>query len=271
MKTKLSETGERARDDASLCDALLWIGDPEHRDFRELWKLCQRRCDAVSLRTRLDAAIDAPPRLSIDRVLIVQSNRHDRSVQAVGGPPGLVSRLRRTYPIAKIAVVRGPLVAASVKMPPSDSQDLVTSDWIESFAIGEPASLLESWLGGRQPVMGLTERPITIVAADFAIAESMMDAIDLASLHEGRIPPTMNWVHRLPRTTHWGRSVILWDDSAAPPTTATGWQRRLRSSPNSRHVWATGMANPTERDIALENGVLSIIEKPGRLESLLNL
>lgn len=269
MKTKVSENCDFAHGvpTSFVCDAALWIGPTDHAEVQSLWQICQQRCDTIAVRSSLRAAIDSPPSRPVSRVIIAQTNRHQLATNALSRDSDSIRQLRTIYSDAKRLVIRGSLVAPMVQLP---STHFNTNEaWIESISHLEGDRFLPHWLGD-QPFVESTPAPLTIIASSLDDADALMSSIAMiARKHKGS-PPWMTWAHRLSPSRVCGTGTILWDDSAAPPATSEVWRQRIGQAPSSRHIWATGIANRTERQTAVDSGVECVVEKPGRLECLLS-
>lgn len=240
--------------------AILWIGETDHAETQTLWRWCQDHCDCIAIRSSLEAAIASPPRSQIDCVLIVRTRRHDGAT--VPSNDDDIAHLRRQHPQAKLLLVRGSMVAPSVVLPPSDP--MAPSRWIESISCQEVTEYLSATLETSSDQFSCS-KPIVIVASQYTLAEVYIDALQMMSSTDRWI----TWQRELSANQSRGNATILWDDSAAPPVSQTQWQRRLSVAPQAKHLWATGIATPEQCQTARRGGVAAIIEKPGRLDCLL--
>lgn len=246
-------------------DAVLWVGSTDHRETKQVFQWCQKHVDMIAIRQSIQDAIDSPPRCAVGQVLVAQTNRYD--VATLPSSADAIAQLRRQTPHARLLVIRGPLVAPTVAMPATDSS--ASSQWIESISGREAIAYLEACRHRRnrsthQVDLGTT--PIVIIASHYAIAGAYIDAI---SMMDASRPRWATWQRKLSPQTSRGVATILWDDSVATPTTGEQWKRRLSTAPQSRHLWATGIATTAQCQLAKENGIAAIIEKPGRLDCLL--
>ncbi|MCM2371288.1 hypothetical protein [Aporhodopirellula aestuarii] len=143
------------------CDRLLWVGDNEHRQMRPAWRICQKHCDTIAVRYGIDEALESPPRQMPTHVIVAQTNRHERTRLAIDGVG--YARFRSLYPEAEVLVVRGPLVASTVRLPespsplasltkpriaasPADARSCETPIWVDSVSSDEAPTFLPHWL-----------------------------------------------------------------------------------------------------------------------------
>ncbi len=272
------------------CDSLLWIGDAEHPAVSAAWHLCQNHCDAISIRRSISDALAAPPRQSITHLVVAQTNRHERDCWAIDGPE--LAALRNQFSSVKTLVLRGPLVAPTVRLPAqsSSTQGPATPDWVDSIALSEAATYLRYWLANSHVELsgeddrGTSDRrsglatvpefriadlpPIVVVAARYQYAASLIDSISLLFTGCEGPEPMVQWQRDVTPRSGRGFATVMWDESVATPETAERWPDRCGRAPQARHVWMTGMASPQQRRLALEQGVHQVLDKPGRLECL---
>ena len=107
--------------------------------------------------------------------------------------------------------------------------------------------------------------PTLVVAATQQHAEALLDTLDqwsVAALWQSQpSPATARHVHR-----------VIWDDSAAPATTATGWQQRLQTvhlAPEARHAWTVHYPRADQLASARRGGIDVSLSKPYLHASLL--
>lgn len=280
------------------CPALLWVGDTEHPDIAPAWRTCQRSCDGISIRRSIAEALASPPRQTPSRIVIAQTNRHERGCWAIDGPDS--AELREHFPNGKMLVLRGPLVAPTVRLPATgdSAQHQGAPVWIESVSLHESLAYLPHWLAPsrtdhpwrivrvsadrqRDPTttfvptaMSVNDdsaermRPVVVVAARYAIAETLIDTIALLD-EDSLAQPLIQWQRRLTSRSGRGFATVIWDESVANPESTQPWHDRCRLAPDARHVWMTGMATPQQRRAAREQGVHQVLDKPGRLECLM--
>lgn len=263
------------------CDALLWIGDTEHLAVSSAWRTCRQSCDSIAIRPSLRAALTDPPRHTITHLIIAQTNRHERDCWAIDGPD--LAALRECFADAKTLVLRGPLVAPTVRLPASADSDrsMASLAWVDSVATTQAAAYLPQWflgpqwfsgpqrfLGAAQSDSDLRLRPVVIVASRYEYAESLVESLSLLFPVQGVEEPLVQWQREFTQRSGKGFATILWDDSVAHPDSTHQWQRRCSLAPHSRHVWMTSMATPRQHASARDQGVYEVFEKPGRLESL---
>lgn len=257
-------------DDLYPCDSLLWIGDIEHPAFAAAWKACRQSCDAISIRQSLSAALVTPPRQSITHIIVAQTNRHERATWAIDGDD--LATLRAHFTDAKMLVLRGPLVAPTVRLPASadSGRDAAPPAWVESVSTTQSAAFLRRWFGSVTEIdPDSSLLPVVVVASRFGFAESLIESLSLLFQVKGDQGPLIQWQRELTQRSAKGFATILWDDSVADPASADQWRLRCDVAPHSRHVWMTSMATPREQAIALSHGVYQVFEKPGRLECLI--
>jgi len=296
---------------ASLaCDPLLWIGETDHPAMREIWQICQSQCETMAVRSSIGEATTSPLRRPPTHVLIAQTNRHEAGSFAIHAPEmptgGSVSDLIAALPDSEILVVRGPLVAPTVQLPPTGAQhhgrsalraetvlstnppttiakhfvatNAAPNPWVDSISAAEAIAYLPDWLARLTPSQSpdseaerLVLPPLVVVAARYCFAESYLDSLSMLNFGSGERPSMVRWQRDLTTRSASGFEIILWDESAAPPTTADGWQTRCQLAPKARHIWVTGTANDSQKQVARENGIQAVIEKPARLECLLGI
>lgn len=263
MKTSRSETPPLG------CETLLWIGDNEHLEMHAAWRVCQRVSDVIAIHGNIGDAIYRPPRCSPTHVIVAQSNRHVARQVAIDGES--LPRLRSRFPGAKMLVVRGRLVAPTVRMPERSVSRDAGEHWVDSVSSGEAESYLRYWLTGvERSNESLSLGPIVVVSSVYQDAEPYIDTLrNLRCLEEGG-HALVQWQRTLTRHSSAGFATVLWDDSVAVPCGAEGWRTRCEKAPGARHVWLTGLANESQRQVARENGVDAVVEKPGRLACLVD-
>ncbi len=274
------------------CQALLWIGDTEHFDVAPAWRTCQRSCDGISIRRSIAETLAAPPRQSPSHIVMAQTNRHERSCWAIDGPD--VADLREQFSNAKMLVLRGPLVAPTVLLPAkaNSAQGSQAPVWVDSVSLSQAPTYLPHWFeaspmdhplgvvgdsadrrSGPAAVLVDVESarrllPVVVVAAQYALAESLIDSLSLLFAGERVDEPLIQWQRDLTRRSACGFGTVLWDDSVARAESTRQWHDRCRLAPRARHIWMTGIATPEQRRRAREQGVHQVLEKPGRLECL---
>ncbi|TWU04008.1 hypothetical protein [Neorhodopirellula pilleata] len=259
MKTNPSEQPPQRE------SSVLWIGATDHPETLSVWKWCQDHVDMIAVRSSIQDAVHSPPRSAVDRVLILSTNRFDVATMPTAG--NRITELRRQHSGASFLLIRGPLVAPTVALPPTDS--FLSSEWIESISSDEALVYLESCRRRREQSFRTNHPPVfpvVIIASHYSIAEAYMDSICMFDTPQ---PRWTTWQRKLSPQTSRGEATILWDDSVATPATGDQWRRRLGASGHLRHLWATGIATSAQRRVAKENGIDEIIEKPGRLECLI--
>ncbi len=148
------------------CDSLLWIGDTESPSVVLAWRECQRLCDMIAIRRSMTESLATPPRQRPSHIVIAQTNRHDRDILAVDGPD--LPRLREQFRNAEMLVLRGALVAPTVRLPHAANSLSITAQsptpavravgsldgagspdgrgWIDSVSLSEAPSYLQHWL-----------------------------------------------------------------------------------------------------------------------------
>lgn len=275
-------SGAISRERESLFDGnLLWIGDNEHFQMHAAWRVCRTHCDSISFRDCLDDAVESPPKREPTHVIVAQSNRHDRKNRAIDAP--VLSQLRTIYRRASLLILRSPLVAPTVRLPPLNSalnpnhNDI---DWAESISSQTAIDFLPHWLITNQqhdsdpasrslPTFSRSLQPVVIVASRYSVAEPLIDSLSVLCTANGGGSVLIQWQRELTARSACGFATVLWDESAAPPTTAENWRVRRAQADSARHVWMTAMSNWQQRQLASENGIDTVLEKPGRLESLL--
>lgn len=281
------------------CDSLLWIGDYRHRELDEPWQICQAACDSIQFRRSIDETLQHPPKHTPTRILIGQTSRHEQAV--ADAADNRVQRLRARFPGVPVLLVRGPLVAASVLLPPV-GQQTVQTQWLESIHVEECAIFLPEWLGADAYNVGVEEvlsrettwvderdvsspsavaanrvtvpnslSSVVVVADDYTLAETVMDSLDVA----GQSGRCVRW-QRPPstggncRANQRGASLYLWDESAGPcrrngqSADPQAWTDFLSPLSDSLHVWWVGSATSRERQAAFSAGVRAILPKPAR-------
>lgn len=276
------------------CDTLLWIGDTEHPSVVPAWRACQRLCDAISVRRSISDAVNSPSCQSFSHILIAQTNRHERGTCAIDGPD--LAALRDQYANMKMLVLRGSLVAPTVRLPVAAGSMPGTQAqaWVDSVALSEAVTYLKHWFRAAsiqhqlRVVSSSSDRrsgpatmsavqatpslesllPVVIVAARFELAESLIDSLPLLFPGKDSREPLVQWQRDLTPRSGRGFATVIWDESVATPETARSWRHRCGLASHARHVWMTGMATPQERELAREQGVYEVLDKPGRIECL---
>ncbi|MBB3206247.1 hypothetical protein FHS27_002056 [Rhodopirellula rubra] len=278
------------------CDTLLWIGDSEHPEMRAVWQVCQQSCDVIAIRRSIDDAIGSPPRHSPTHVIVAQTNRHEVAGFVIDGERSV--SLRSKFAEADVLVVRGSLVAPTVRLPngggvpnntacsghPGSLNEPPMPVWVNSVSVLEAVNYLPHWFDDSTAVdaVGSEERsgvysgssdvivrPVVVVASQYTDAECYLDSLQGLWRCGAHSAPLVQWQRELTRRSSAGFATVLWDDSAAPPTTGDQWVQRCGRAPHARHIWMTGMANRDQRRVARENGIDAVVEKPGRLECLI--
>ena len=251
--------------------SVLWIGTTDHPETAPIFRWCQGHVDMIAVRPSLQNAIDSPPRAPIDQVLIARTNRCDVATSPTSDDR--IAGLRRQHSAAAFLLLRGSLVAPTVALPPTDSSAVnswVADAWIESISTNEAIAYLDSRRRVRVPPARPTDQtatPIVVVASHYGIAEAYMDAISAIEPSASR---WITWQRRYRSSMVRGAATVLWDDSVATPTTGEQWRRRLAGAHHLRHLWATGIASTGQRQVAQQNGIAGIIEKPGCLDCLID-
>ncbi|TWT64861.1 hypothetical protein [Allorhodopirellula solitaria] len=249
------------------CESLLWIGDPGHPDVAPAWRVCQRGCDSISMRQSIAESLAAPPRQPPTHVLVAQTTRHERGMQAIDGPE--IAALRSQFADATTLVIRGELVAPTVRLPPQSGATAQSGapPWVESIPLSAAPDYLPHWLAP-EAIVARRLLPVVVVAARYAFAESLIDSLAMLCSGLGTDEPLVQWQRDLTPRSARGFATVLWDESTAAPQSTEQWRQRRGIAPQSRHVWVTGMATTQQRSRAVDQGADQVLDKPGRLECL---
>ena len=271
MKNSLSE--RPCREGETLdCESLLWIGDSEHYELRRAWRVCQQRADTIAIRQSIDDVIERPPRQIPTHFIVVQTNRHDRAQTAIDGEQ--LAQLRTCFPNTQLLVLRGSLVAPTVRLPLNSgaTSGTTVTPWVDSISILESETYLTRWLAGATKTVDTfswtsSRLPLVMVVARYCFPECDLDSLRLLASSDDTHEPLIAWQRELTPRSGRGFATVVWDESAAPPASGGIWQQRCELAPQATHVWISAMATTEQRAAAIENGIDHVLCKPGRLLS----
>ncbi|MCC9643503.1 hypothetical protein LOC71_14555 [Rhodopirellula sp. JC740] len=132
-----------------------WIGPCDDALTRSARAICESGCDAISTFPSIEHFLNAPRRLPVSHVLIVQCER-------IALDAGEVQALRAVVPEARVMRWIGPLVAPSVQLPtrvaatnqttatqtsPKPSKaDEWHDDWVATISWRDTSEVLPHWL-----------------------------------------------------------------------------------------------------------------------------
>ncbi|QEG42626.1 hypothetical protein [Roseimaritima ulvae] len=229
---------------------LIWIGSRTGGETRDAFAYCQQHAAQLAVRESLQDAVERPAD-AVSGILISRQSRH--SVDA-----DHVEALAQQYPTARRTVLIGSnaegegrtgLAWPGWQRVAWHAWNQVLPDWFSPAPPLEPAAVADAL----QPV-GLT----LVVAATLSHAEALLDTLEqwsVAALWQRQpSPTTARHIHR-----------VIWDDSAAPATTAALWQQRLQSvhlADDARHAWTVHYPRVEQLTAARRGGVDVTISKP---------
>ncbi|MEO1529526.1 MAG: hypothetical protein AAFX06_29230 [Planctomycetota bacterium] len=227
---------------------VLWIGDRRHESFRKAYEFCEAVSSQVAFRSSLDAAIARPA--AVVR-LIIWSCKSDSTVEH-----SRFRRLRSAYPDAEVVLLLGPLCFGQRPSPAERLRvtGVAWSDW-------------EAFLPNRLRDCGFREPPDAPRGTVLIVTRRRENGDALAALLSSTRRPS---VCSAPEAI--GRVAMIeevwWDDSATGRE--PDWPLLLQRyrAPKVRHCWVTSFLTPALRRKAANNGIATVVRKPGDLSAL---
>lgn len=239
---------------------LLWIGPTAHPEMRDAFKFCSQTAAQLAIRRNVGEAIRRPAGF-VQRILFARPTRHVPK-------PALIERLVATYPHADSIAICGQLC---------DGEGRTGTPWPVGgrMRFSRWADRLPQWLqpcGSDRNTGGASfdtfkNRNLLVIADRFDAAQPLLlwaDSVGLCAAWHRRFVPTL----------HCCYDTILWDDSAAPATSANQWATRLLDSGqtgrSTNHIWMSLQPSIDEIEQALRGGVWHVLTKPlSRIEAIL--
>src|SRR6056297_37548 len=231
---------------------LLWIGPRDTAETAPAFGYCQRQASQLALR---DDFADAAARRA-DAVTTIVAVRAWRAAV----PSGDLKRVESRYPDARRIQLVGSQCEGEARTghPWPDWQRLRWHAWNQ---------VMPGWFEDRADPDRLDAVPLDghvgwgvtmIVAASRQAAAPLLDLLTANSATGLWTPPA-----RVGMATNVQR--VIWDDSAAPSTSAAHWRERLgtvATAPGARHAWTMNYPRAAELAAAREGGVDAMFSKP---------
>ncbi|QDT03612.1 hypothetical protein K227x_19960 [Rubripirellula lacrimiformis] len=234
---------------------LLWIGDRDSVDFRNIYHQCESQASQIAWRAELESALRRPAG-AVDRIIVTQSTRFDIASDDL-------TALGTMYPNASRVNLLGSMCAAISRMP-EPFFDAGRHPWHRSNQV-LPRFLAthDSGLSDVPPV-----RSVAVIASTMANAEPLMDVAQSSGA-------TAVWCRTPNSTTLRNIDAVWWDDSVAPPAGSQVWRRRIATfqtcDRSPRHAWIASTSSSADLEHARQGGVEMVVSKPYRIDPLLQM
>lgn len=243
---------------------LLWIGPKSHPEVRPAFEYCYRQAAQLAVRRDAAEAVRRPAGF-VRRIVFARPGRQiPRAIT--------IERLAATYPNAESIAICGQLC---------DGEGRTGDAWPlgERLRFSRWADRLPEWLGpcvrgaeiAGQSMGGELAPNLLIIADRFETAEPLMlwaDSVGVCSA----------WHRRFVAAIHCRFDTVLWDDSAAPPSSPAGWRDRLTGGQGqrsgrygggpTRHVWMALQPSIDEVCDAHEGGIGAVLTKPVVIDAI---
>ncbi|NND98183.1 MAG: hypothetical protein HKN47_12720 [Pirellulaceae bacterium] len=235
---------------------LMWIGQRDDAEFRPVFAFCESQSAQLAWRSSLHDAASRPAR-DVACIVITRQTRTEHS-------PKQLQQICDAYPDATLIQILGSLCEGERprNTDPFGPHTIYWYQWNQ---------FLTSWLANCGAIQTTDSRSVARSVA--IVAESMSSADPLMDL-AASVGTAAYWC-RTP-SAHVARNfdVIWWDDSVARAASTAVWQRRIetitsRSNHPTHHVWMTHCPRAQDRQAALRGGIDILLNKPYRIESLL--
>lgn len=223
---------------------LIWIGPRTSAETRDAFEYCQRHASQLALRDSLSDAVARPA----DAVRGIVVSRQAR--QSVDGSH--LAAIAERYPDARRTVLIGSNAEGEGRtgFPWPGWQRVDWHAWNQIFP---------SWFSEPSQSLPTTAAGLTlVVAATLQHAEALLDTLDQWSV-------AALWQSQPSQATARHVQRVIWDDSAAPATTASQWQQRLQSvhlAPQARHAWTVHYPRADQLASARRGGIDVSLSKP---------
>ncbi|QDT13044.1 hypothetical protein [Planctomycetes bacterium K23_9] len=241
----------RGQRQSHLPGTLLWIGNRDGNEFREIYQYCETLVPQLALRRNLRDCLDRPAS-GVAGVVITRQTREE-FCQAD------LSAVEETYRGATMVQLLGSLCAGERprSVGPFGERTIYAFQWNQ---------YLPTWLGDCGIVPVINPRSTFSIAV---VANTLPNAQPLMDLAASTGAATL-WCKRPSTNICRNVDVVWWDESAARPTTSSDWSDRLAAfdSPmgegnrQRRHVWLASWPRREQTRAAIAGGVQLVVSKP---------
>ena len=251
------QSGGAAISAATQPGTLMWIGSRTHGEMIQAFRECEANAPQIALRATVAEAVSRPAGL-VRQIIVARPDRSPADRQPL-------ESLRAAYPEALLICLLGSGCEGERRtgQPWPGFQRVYWHQWNQHAA---------TWLGGRVWTAAGEAAPrsdhpaMALVLADRMNAAApildLMQSIDIAAV----------WLRPGQQAAVRGASIVLWDDSAAPPAPRHVWRRRLApldsATGQPRHLWLVGFPRLHDWTEACRGGIDTPISKPYEADAL---
>lgn len=233
---------------------LVWVGDASVPEFESAFRDCVALAAQVAVRRDLEESIRRPAH-QVCRIVLARSTREPLDEQ-------LLASMASQYRDASLIELVGPSCEGDRYHLPVASKRVAWHRWRQ---------VLRSWLGdsaGNEACSPPTARSVAVITSCYAAAQAYLDLADSVCV-------TACWCDGTDSMRVRNFDAVWWDDSVVGPADVATWRQRLApfaSPPRPvRHAWITNGCRLGQRRAAHAAGIESVISKPFRIDSLLEM
>lgn len=235
---------------------LMWIGDPSHREFCELFSYCSANASQLAVRESIAEAVHRRA-ACVDRIVLTQTTRDTSDWH-------LVDHVLRANSQAKLLQVSGTLCEGMRK-------PLVSQAGCQTICWHQWQQVIPQWLGDLSDFddeVSSSPNRLAIVTASYSQAEPLLDLAEATGAmatwcRQPNVPGLRNI------------DTVWWDDSIATPSSVATWRRRIDTFSSIdqpvRHAWIANTPRHHQCITAVAGGVDLIVSKPHRIGGLLSM
>lgn len=251
----MASSNNRVGQNSAVGGTLMWIGQRDHIEFKEVFRRCESQVSQLALRRDLGDAI-LRPASDVAGIIVTRQTRTAARID-------LLNVLAKSYPDASLVQLLGAMCQGerprhrepfAEKILYCHQADQFLPQWLENCSFA--ATTVDT-----------AAKSVAIVTQSAQIAEPLMD---LAS----SIGAAAFWCRQPSASIARNLDAVWWDDSAADGGTAAQWKERLasvtsQSKKQPTHVWLTNYPRTQLANAAYNAGVDFVISKPLKIASLL--
>lgn len=252
----MAQSDESQHADRRQPGTLLWIGTTSHPELKAAFKYCSQTAAQLAIRRCVADAVRRPAGF-VQRIIFARPTRHVPK-------SAIIERLVATYPNADSIAICGQLC---------DGEGRTGTSWPvgDRLRFSRWSERLPQWLapcGSAANTAAPSDNPrnLLIVADRFETAQPLLLWAD--SVGQGAA-----WHRRFVPALHSRYDTILWDDSAAPATSATQWKKRVLDSAqngkSTNHIWMSLQPSIDEIEQATRGGISRVLTKPVMIDAIL--
>lgn len=232
-------------------ETIVWVGPNQQSEFEEAYSFCSTRAAQIAPRSSLEHLLDQPAQ-GVRRVIIARGERAPL--------PKCWQQVLELTPQAERFVIQGSACEGEYRSgtPWPDAQAFYWHAWNQ---------VMPQWFTDNTTTTPATEK-LTVLGITRSI--DLADAIQSAIALDGH---SVAWAPSPESAAIQNVDVVIWDDTAAPPTSAAQWRERLNwfDAPTSglgnsprrpRHLWCAGFPRYQDWIEAQRAGCAGLVSKP---------